>query len=316
MAVGGPGAAIVSILSGRVVANLLISSADLLTAFGAGAKLYLERDTTSAFAAPTVVTSTTIVSGTEQIEFTDTSGTTSSWYRVRVGNSGGTTYGDYSTGVQATSLLAYASIDDTIETMSIASSDTKALNLIGDLLIDAAALLNKVCGRDFYRHPQVSGTEVRYYHVIRAGQRSFRAATGESIDIISVTTLRLADSTNGSYTAISAGATGYWLEPQNPINSEPFTDILLSSNSSSYSFFPAGERIVELTLAGGWSSPPGIAHRANIDLAREWYRQGPGGGGPVGISALGQPIFGPGTPPSVVELYKRYGVQRGQAYVG
>lgn len=307
MAVGGPGAVIRSVAAGRIVVNLVQPAADLLTTYGAGAKVYLERDTTSAFAAPTVVSSTTIVSGTEQLEFVDTSGTSSSWYRVRVGNSGGTTYGDYSDGVQATSVLSYATADDVIETMSVAASDTKAYNLLADLVIDASDYISRACKRTFYRSPQVSGTEVRVYNVVRPRERTLSRAIGQDVDIISLSTVEAADTVSGSYTTIASGATGYYTSPDVLVSGFPYEDIYLSPEGASYTRFPSGG-LVRLTGAFGWPSVPPLIKRATIDLAREWYRQGPGGGGPIGTSALGQPIFQRGNPPSVdqaISMYRR-----------
>lgn len=303
MAVGGSGAEIRSVAAGRIVVNLLQPAADLLTTFGAGAKVYLERDTSSAFAAPTVVTSTVIVSGTEQYEFVDTSGTSSSWYRVRVGNALGTTYSDYSTGVQATSLLAYATVDDVIETMSVVASDTKAYNLLADLLVDATDAISLMCGRSFFRSPSVSGTEERIYHVANDRAKTLSEALGMGVDIISLTTVEFADSVSGSYTTVASGATGYYLNPLYPVSGWPYEDIELSPHGASYLTFPR-HGLVRLTGAFGWSAIPPLVKRATIDLAREWYRQGPGGGGPIGIGALGQPVFSSGRPPTWWELYR------------
>lgn len=308
MSVGGQGAQIVSSAAGRIVVNLTQSAADLLTTFGAGAKVYLERDTTSAFASPTVVTSTVIVSGTEQYEFVDTSGTSASFYRVRVGNTGGTIYSEYSDGVQSTSLRAYASLDDLKETMNFGVNDTSKDNLLSDLLIDASAYIDRACNRDFYRHPQVSGTESRTFHVLRPNERSLARALGYGLDVVSITTFELADSTGSAYNALTAGSTGYWLEPQNPDTGWPFEDVLLSNGGSTYRSYRSGERTVRITGVFGWASVPSFIKRATIDLAREWYRQGPGGGGPIGTSILGAPIFQRGNPPTVsqaISLYKR-----------
>lgn len=317
MAVAGPGAGIESASAGRIVVNLLVDAADLLTAFGAGAKVYLERDTSSAFAAPTVLSSTAIVAGTQQLEFVDTSGTSSSWYRVRVGNTGGTAYTEYSNSLQAGSLRAYATLDDLVETMNVASTDTKALNVLADLLVDATDAITQMCGRSFLRSPQVSGTEARLFHVRRAGLSSLADAVDEAVDIIpgSIVSVEVADTTGGTYTTLAAGSTGYWSEPQNPESGWPIEDILLSRVGATYLTYPVVDQGVRITAAFGWPSVPDLVKRATIDLAREWYRQGPGGGGPVGVSALGQPQFGSGYPPTWWMLYRSDYRRRSFTYV-
>lgn len=302
--VAGQAAQIVSVVAGRIVVNLLQNAADLLTTYGAGAKVYLESDTSSAFSAPTVVSSTIIVSGTEQYEFVDTASAATTWYRVRAGNSAGSTYSDYSDGMQANTLRAYATLDDLLETMTV--TDVKKYNALNDLLIDASDMLDELCERDFYRHPQGSGTETRYFHVVNSGRRSLAEALGFDLDIVSIATLEAADTTGGTYTAIAAGSAGYWLEPQNPKVGFPYEDVLLSGASTGSGSFAVGERVVRIDGVFGFARVPRPIKRATIDLAREWYRQGPGGGGPIGVSALGQPQFMRGMPDTVRQAVKKY----------
>ncbi len=290
----------------KLTINLPQSAADLITGYGAGAKLYLERDTTSAFAAPTVVASPALISGTEQYEIWDTAGTDASWYRSRIGNTGGTLYSNYSAVAQPGSFSAYATLDELLRTMSVATGDTEKYSLLSDLLVDASNAIDQMCGRDFYRHPQVSGDETRYFHVRRPGQRSLTRAIGMGLDIISVTTLELASVTGGTYTAVAAGPAGYWMEPQNVAPGWPFDDVMLSDLGNTFGAYALGEQVVKLTAAFGWSAIPPLVKRATIDQAREWYRQGPGGGGPIGIGALGQPVFSAGQPSTVREVYRRF----------
>lgn len=307
MAVGGQGAQIVSVAAGRIQVNLTQPASDLLTTFGAGAKVYLEKDTTSAFAAPSVVTSTVIVSGTELYEFVDTAGTSSSWYRVRVGDSLGTLYSEYSNGLQASALLSYATVDDLRETMNFGATDHTKDNLLADLLAAASNYITEVTGRSFYRSPQVSGTETRTFNLVNAGRRFLTHALGKPLDIASLSTLEIADSTGGTYTTVAAGSTGYYLSPTNPGTGWPYEDVLLS-DIGDFTSFPTAYGAVRITGVFGWSSVPPLIRQATIDLAREWYRQGPGGGGPIGTSILGAPIFQRGNPPSVeqaIAVYRR-----------
>lgn len=307
MAVGGAGAQIRSVAAGRIVVNLVQPASDLLATFGAGAKVYLESAASSAFSAPTVLSSTIIVSGTEQLEFVDLTGTSTTWYRVRVGNTGGTSYSDYSDGVQATSLLTYATIDDVAKTMpGLVQTDSKAMNLIADLLEDASDLITQICHRSFFRSPAVTGTETRTFNVIREGRSSLAEALGYGIDIVagSISLFELTDATGGTFTTVTAGAAGYWPDPANPLAGWPTEDLLLSDQASQYRSYSVGSGTARITAAFGWAAIPRLVRRATVDLAREWYRQGPGGGGPVGINQFGTPVFGPGTPSTVIRLAK------------
>lgn len=287
----------------KIVVNLTEPAADLITGYGAGAKLVLERDTTSSFLAPSTVSQPPLVSGTEQYEIWDANGSAASWYRSRITNSGGTSFSDWSDAFQATALSAYATVDDVVETMNFGASDQSQYNLIADLLVDATDAINQMCGRDFFRHPQVSGTEARTYQIVNPNESNLMRALGMSIDIISLTTVEIADhSTPSTYTTIVAGADGYYLYPEYPATGWPYDDLALSSLGEVYSRFPDGGN-VRLTGVFGFSSVPKLVKRACIDQVREWYRQGPGGGGPIGMSALGQPIFQKGLPPTMTQLY-------------
>lgn len=286
----------------KLTINLTEPSADLLTGYGAGAKLHVQRDTTSAFAAPTDLTLVSIVSGTEQYEVWDSGGSSSSWYRSRIENTTATVVSDWSDPFRATALLAYATVDDLAETMNLPNADK--YNMLADLLVDASSTIDQLCGRDFYRHPQVSGTEVRTYHVNLTGQSNLKLAVNQPVDIVSITTLEVGYA-GGTYTAITAGSTGYYLEPAQPAPGWPYTSIILSRYGT-YDTWPTGDQVVRITGVFGWPEVPGLIKRATIDLAREWYRVGPGGGGPIGMSALGQPIFQRGLPPTVQRAQQLY----------
>src|SRR5512137_3099211 len=53
-------------------------------AHSAAARFRLDRDTTSAFAAPAEVVTTVLVSGTDRYETWDANGSSTSWYRFRI----------------------------------------------------------------------------------------------------------------------------------------------------------------------------------------------------------------------------------------
>lgn len=301
MAVAGPGANIVGITAGRIVVNTAIPAADLITEFSAGAKVYLERDTSSAFAAPTVVSSQALVSGTEQYEFSDTAGTSTSWYRVRVGNSGGTSYTDYSPGVQALQVLAYATVDDVVAVGNFGTDQSK-YGYFADLLLAAKELIDSRCGRTFARNPQINGDGTFTFRVARPGQRSLAAALGYGVDIGSITTLEIADVDGGTYTTIASGSTGYYGLPGVGPSPWPYEDVELSRLAANYSAYTLGDATVRLTGVLGFTSVPALVRRASIDMVREWFRQGPQGGVPSGVNQYGTPMFLMGEPHTFRQL--------------
>ena len=291
----------------HISVSLTETAADLITGYGAGALLYLDSAASSG-GVYSNVTSTALVAGTTTYEFWDASGTSTTWYKSRAGDSGGTAYGAYSPEFQATSLEAYASLMDLRESMDLPGTDRD--NYLMDLLRSASETIDAACGRQFYRSPQVSGDTTWYVDIERADASSLVRAshggittTGVPLDIISITTLGIRDNeADASYTTIAAGDTGYYLGAGDGIG-WPSADVLLSPQGADYTSYPVGKRGVELTGALGFSTVPLAVKTACLDMAREAYRQGPGGGpAQIGTNQLGSPVYLTGYPQSYRKL--------------
>ncbi len=69
--------------------------ADLLTGYGAGALIRVERASSSTFSGATEITTIPLVDGTSRYEKWDTTGTSSDWYRVRYSTSSPSVATDY-----------------------------------------------------------------------------------------------------------------------------------------------------------------------------------------------------------------------------
>lgn len=299
----------------RIVVNLTEDSADVIAIYGSGAKVYLDSASTEN-GSYSNVTSTVVVSGTEQYELTDSAGTSATWYKSRVGDSGGTSYSSYSAAFQATSWGAYATADDLLATMDVPSGSGSSGRraVLSDLLLDAKAQTDTDCARTFLRVPQVSGDVTVYCDIAHAGYSSLVSAIGHpytvdgrALDIVSVTTLYYRDSETSSYVAIAAGDTGYYLEqgygPGIAGTDWPYEDISLSAASATITRWPTGKRAVKIVGALGFPAIPAAVKRANIDKAREAYRAGPGGGAvQSGVNQFGTPIFNTGAPASYRDL--------------
>ena len=292
-------------MSIHITVTLTETAADLITGYGAGAKLYLDSAATED-GVYSNVTSTALVSGTESYEFWDSSGTSSTWYKSRAGDAAGTAYGAYSDPFQATSVQAYASLMDLGLSMEL-PDDSRDPYLL-DLLRTASEQIDSACGRRFYRNPQVSGTDTFYVDVIRDDRDSLVRAsngyttTGEALDIISITTLSVRTSESGTYTDIAAGDAGYYLDTGEVVGNWPYSDVTLSASSST-STWPLGKRAVKIVGVLGFSVVPEAVRNACLDMAREAYRQGPGGGpAQVGTNTFGAPVFLTGYPNSFRKL--------------
>jgi hypothetical protein len=243
--------------------------ADKITEFGAGAKLYWYRDNTSPTGLFTDATGSVALDPDDtQYEIIDSTGATGHYYRTRVGNTGGTLFDAYSPVFQAGALTAYATIDALREYLDLPSETSD--NLLSDLLTRASAIIDERCGRRFYRSPQVSGTEVRTYD----SSSVWGSGTTLAEDIVSLTTLELATSTGGSFTALAG--TDWYLYPAIPESGWPYTNLRLS-DTGAYRQFYTGFRVIRLTGVFGWPAVPSLVELATLDLAREFYWQGRGG---------------------------------------
>ena len=289
----------------KLVVNTTDNAADLIAGYGTLARIYLYSAASEA-GAYTVIDSLALAAGTEQYEFWDATGTSATWYKARFGNLLATVFSDYSDAFQSSAITAYATLDDLLETMDIGvgSGSTGRLNLLADLLADASAMIDVACGRRFYRDPQVGGTATFTFDVIDPYATTLTAAIGRGVDIISVTTLEHRGSTTGAYATIAAGDTGYLLDRDadalgTVATHWPYTDLSLSPDSATRTTWPTGRSSIRLVGALGFPRVPALVKRACVDLARDMYRQGPGGGAQqAGVNQFGTPIFATGMPQS------------------
>lgn len=285
----------------QVPVVLPLAADDYLTALGTAARVHLEYSTASAFSTAVSTATTLVVSGTERYEFALASATTSTYYRWRVTEgTAASTATDYSATFQMP--LAYATLQELTRSMDM--PDTSRDDELDALLIDATDFISTyICGgRRFFREPVGAGETTLTLDILWDGQSRLSLARGRDLDIVSLSSVGVADYTGASYTTVASGSTGYYLLPDKTISGRPYSDIVLSDQGATYTTFPTGYRVVQLVGVFGWSVIPDMVRRATVDLARAWWQRQPGQDDPVGISAFGQPVFGPGTPRTVRDL--------------
>lgn len=263
------------------------------------ATVYLEyADNASFTSASTASTATT--DGTEHYEFDLSGVTTAHWYRARVGESDGSAYYDYLPAFQMP--VAYATLQEVIRGRDF--PDESRYDELDDLLVEATDYITThVCGgRSFFRDPVGSGEGTATLDVTIPGQSHLSLARGDELDIISLSKVEVADYTGATYTEVASGSTGYYTLPDKARTGWPHTDLVLSDQGTTYTTFPTGHRVVRLTGVFGWSAVPDLVRRATVDLVRKWWEDRGQDGDPVGISAFGSPVFGPGMPKTVRDL--------------
>lgn len=265
----------------------------LLAGFGALAVLRLESSATEAGTYAEIDTET-IVAGAYLYTLWDDDGDQTTWYRWRASNATPAAPADYSEyaapfqgqDVNALHAVSYATLDQLLNTYGQRTVDGRKLGRYADLLEAATAQLTDEISIDFFRHPEPSGTEVRYLD----GNGRDRLCVHEGIRTAEGGTLALSWDGGASYTDLLE--TDWYLEPANPQPGYPYDHIRLApAGVGSYHTFPGGRRRVKATLAFGWPRVPATAREAVLERARQLIAADPSGsGGPVGPEELGQMV--------------------------
>lgn len=260
------------------------SAGDLLVtaAYGAGAIARLHRDTSAAFAAPTSVTTVALVSGTDRYEVWDADGASTSWYRWRVENAGGTELSDWTTPFQVTArrpIATLASVKLALGTGATATDDD-----VLSLFIDG--INGRIVQRIGY-YPGPSSDTSRTYHgkdAVRDGKRLWIPG-----GVRSVTTLSIATETGGSAAAATStdyitGPDSYDLRPGEPFHWIEFVDVTTGSHSR----FASGYSNVVIAGLFGWGAvPDDLVAVATQWAVHDWKTRNTGGTGVVGSEEFG-----------------------------
>jgi hypothetical protein len=200
---------------------------------------------------------------------------------------------------------AYAELGETIATMAL--DGTARYELVLDLLGDVSRDLDIACMRSF----AVPTADVTLYcdtvnscSSLREAMGGFRTTDGRALDLVSVTSISVRESTTGAYVALGALDADYFLE-SGPAGTGvagtdwAFEDVTLS-DAGTYTAWPIGKRAVKIVGKPGFPVVPAPVKRGIISEVRERFRQSIGGGpAPIGTNAFGQPIFLTGDSPDM-----------------
>lgn len=231
------------------------------------------------------------------------------WLRVTAGN-GTTTWTvtrGYGSTTAATHLISstVTLIPDTLAQlgdltpMLALGTDTTRHGMLSDILVSVTQDIHADCQRSF-----LQGATATFYADVRYGGKSSlleaigrpRFVDGRALDLVSVTTLEARDSETGSYTAIAAGDTGYYLDGWSTGvgiygTDWAFEDIVLSIQAT-YPTWPVGKRAVKVTGIPGFPAVPPAVEWACLAEASERFRQRISGGAqPEGVNQFGTPMF-------------------------
>lgn len=207
--------------------------------------------------------------------------------------------------VQAGSIvdgLAYATLLDLQTTLQRAGADeeTWVVSQLEAALVDGMDRITEEVETDFFKHP-TAGTEVRY--LTGSGAALLHVHSG----IVSLTMVRVRTSRSGEWETLAA--TDYDLESRTAPDPNqatatvwPFDHIQLNGTGT-YSGWPKGERMVEMTGVFGWPAIPRRAVGANVAMARQILaadRTYPGG--VISPDEAGRPVLPSRLPDAVYRL--------------
>lgn len=200
--------------------------------------------------------------------------------------------------------MAHATVDALKASMHL-PNDAKDAYLV-TLLEGASGDVDRMCHRSF----AVPSTDVTVYVDITRRSSSLASASvagiatdGRALDIVSITSLAVRESETDSYTVITAGDTGYYLDVLDPAGIAgtdwPWEDVTLSP-AGTYTTWPMGRRAVRIIGRLGFPKVPTAVVEAVLGETRERYRQGPGGGATAqGVNQFGVPVFLTGDAPAM-----------------
>lgn len=249
------------------------------------ARIEIQRDTTAAFAAPTALGTVPLVAGKTQYEFFDATGTSDNYYRFRLTSGDGSIPSDWSPVFRGSTPESYGSLDNLREMLKV--PDDSRDNQLSDKLRQATVRLNSDLKFDFWRHPRVSGEEVRLYN------GTGKAWIADTQGFLSVSAIRYRPSVAAGWTSLAAGD---WALRWSTVPDGPYLGIVLTGTNSQITSWPTGFENVEVTCVRGYATVPEDVDLATMLWAADLYRVGALGGQQGSIftgGSTGLPDLGP-----------------------
>jgi hypothetical protein len=256
-------------------------AADILSN-DATAVIRLDRDTTSAFLAPTEVTTTAILTGVERYEIWDVGATTTSWFRFQIESGAGVALSGLSIPWQVITPQPIATLASVKLRLGSGASSTD-----DDVLQSIIDGVNGAITQRIGYYPGPSSDTSRVYHgmdAVHGGRRLWLPG-----GVRSITALTLASSTLGAQTAATLtdfmlGPAAYELRPAEPYHYIEFKDV----TTGNWSYFPDGYENVTATGTFGWGIvPDDLIHVASAMALRRWKARNSGD-----VDVLGSDEFG------------------------
>lgn len=264
----------------RVVVN--VNNAGDWLAANAAARFRLDRDSSAAFDAPTEVSTTVLVSGTERYEIWDENGATASWYRFRIEDDVDSGISGWSTPWQVLASQPIATLASVKQVLGSGASTTD-----DDMLSRIIDGVNAAMVHRIGYYPGPSDDTTRTYdgaEAVRDGKRLWVPG-----GVRAVTSLTLATSTGGSGTAATLtdfflGPSSYLSRPAEPYHYIEFKDVTTGAHSQfEYGF----GNVVAVGLFGWHAVPDDLVHIATAWAVRRWKARATGDSEVLGTDEFG-----------------------------
>lgn len=254
---------------------------DLLSLYSAGALIRLERAASEA-GVYSEITTRALVTDTFSYEINDTTGSSTSWYRYRISNSGNTVQSAYSSAESPSEPDAYATLDDLLLTRSQPiTTDTRLMARYERALREATLDIDREVG---YTALRDTGTFL--YHGDGSGVLHVHRG------IVSLTGIDIRLSTGAAWTALQAQDTGWILEGHvgDPQAWDGIYYHVRLLDTATYTAFPSVKQGVRLTGTLGGDAEYRRAACIALANQRVAMDKSPMGGVSSGPEQFGGPI--------------------------
>lgn len=278
------------------------NAADWLVA-NAAARFRLDRDTTAAFAAPTEVVTTVLVSGTDRYEAWDAGGVTTSWYRFRIEDANDVAISAWSTPWQVLASQPIATLASV--KLRLGSGATATDDDVLQAIIDGVN--SSIIARIGY-WPGPSTDTTRVFHGKDAiGPRLWTPGGVRVLTSFTVGASTGAAQTAATVTDVITGPESYLLRPGEPYHYIEWKDVCAGAWSS----WPVAYSNVTITGLFGWGQvPDDLVHVATAMAVRRWKSRNSGDADQLGSDEFGSLIISDRMPAEwrrVIDSYKLTG---------
>lgn len=248
-------------------------SADLITGYGAGALIRVERDTVSTFATATEITTIALVSGTSRYEYWDTTGTASHYYRTRYSKASPSVATDYSGFSDTVTVDTDEAQYVTPAMMKLRLGITNATD--DDVLGTLCDQVNGFIESYTHRRLRPSAATTLTFDYWPDDNHDNGRILDMAIGIVSLTLLEVAPYTGAAF--VTVPATDYFLMPRTQDRDQgwPATELHLSdipSASSGQPFFARGYGTIRLTGSFYWAAIPNEVSEVAVNLSLALWR--------------------------------------------